>query len=162
VKTGEELKYPWVFAGSGFWTDEDGKEWYNADSGDFICVSNFSSATLDLPVESSGANDTLMFTAFKDRIPPLDTPVLLILTPKLKEKAADEGKDSKKTDDKQVTKPEAEPKTEPAKEAGTPAAPKEPVKEPAKEPAKKPSEKTSAPKAAEQDAPAKSNKEPSC
>ena len=158
VKSGEELKYPWVFAGSGFWTDEDGKEWYNADGGDFICVSNFSTATLDLPVESSAGNDTLMFSAFKDRIPPLNTPVLLILTPKLKEKAADAGKDSPKSDDKQVTEPTTEPKTKPAKEAATPA----PSKEPAKEPAKDTSVERSAPKPAEQDAPAKSNREPSC
>ncbi len=84
VKTGEALAYPWVFAGSGFWTDEEGKErFYYADGGEFICVSNFSTAMLDLPVESSAANDTLMFGAFTDRIPPRDTPVLLFLTPKL-------------------------------------------------------------------------------
>jgi hypothetical protein len=84
VKTGEALAYPWVFAGSGFWTDEEGKErFYYADGGDFICVSNFSTATMDLPIESSAANDALMFCAFTDRIPPRDTPVLLFMTPKL-------------------------------------------------------------------------------
>ena len=84
VKTGEPLKYPWVFAGSNFWTDEESKErYYSADGGDFICVSNFSTAMLDLPVESSAANETLLFGAYTDRIPPLDTPVFLFLTPKL-------------------------------------------------------------------------------
>ncbi len=181
VKTGEELKYPWVFAGSGFWTDEEGKEqYYYGDGGEFICVSNFSTATLDLPVESSAANDTLMFSAFKDRIPPLETPVLLVLTPKLPEKDSDAAKDSTQPDnekaprdkqeprdthdprDKQDTadkqnpgdKPKTDEKTEPAKEAATPTAPEEPGKTSPAEP--------DAPNPAEKDAPTKTNKEPSC
>jgi len=88
--TGEALKYPWVFAGSGFWTDPDGQEqFYYADGGEFICVSNFSTAMLDLPVESSAANDTLLFSAFTERIPPRGTPVQLVLTPKLDKPAED-------------------------------------------------------------------------
>jgi hypothetical protein len=38
---------------------------------------------LDLPVESSQANQNLMFGAFTDHIPPLGTKVRLILTPRL-------------------------------------------------------------------------------
>ena len=42
VQTGKPMEYPWVFAGSGFWTDEStGEKSYLAESGDFICVSNF-------------------------------------------------------------------------------------------------------------------------
>ena len=82
-QTDEAMKHPWVFAGSGFWNDEEtGKEYYQAEGGDFICVSNFATAMLDLPIESSQLNDTLMYHAFTERIPPRGTIVTLILTPK--------------------------------------------------------------------------------
>jgi len=85
--TGKAMTHRFVFAGSGFWQDEQtGKRHYLAESGDFICVSNFSSAMLDVPVQSSQGNDQLMFKAFTKRIPPLGTPVTMILTPKRKEK----------------------------------------------------------------------------
>jgi hypothetical protein len=87
VRTGEESKYPWVFGGSGFWKDPaDGKQYYQAEEGDFICISNFSSAMLDLPIESSQANSTLLFEAFTENIPADGTKVLLTLTPKLDKK----------------------------------------------------------------------------
>lgn len=83
-KTKKEMSYQWVFAGSGFFTDETtGKRYYNADSGDLVCVSNFPTATLDLPIESSQANADLQFEAFTDRIPPKGTKVQLIFQPKL-------------------------------------------------------------------------------
>jgi hypothetical protein len=128
LKTGKELEYPWVFAGSGFWTDEAGKEqFYCGDGGEFVCVSNFSTATLDLPVESSAANDTLMFAAYTERIPPRDTPVLLILTPKL----------AKTENGTQTTEPAAKKDaagTEPEPAAtDTPDTAKAPATEPAKE-----------------------------
>ncbi|MBU4270849.1 MAG: hypothetical protein KKE86_14940 [Planctomycetes bacterium] len=83
VKTGKAMEHPWVFAGSGFWDNEvTGQRVYEAESGDFICVSNFPSAMLDLPIKSSKDNAELMFRAFTERIPPLGTPVTLILTPK--------------------------------------------------------------------------------
>jgi hypothetical protein len=86
VKTGKAMELPWVFAGSGFWTDEaDGRKYYMAEQGDFICVSNFPSAMLDLPVESSQDNAQLLHEAFTDHIPPLGTRVRLVLTPKAKE-----------------------------------------------------------------------------
>jgi hypothetical protein len=83
ARTQQAMGHPWVFAGSGFWRDAEGREHYQAEAGDFICVSNFSSATLDIPVESTQANEGLAFEAFTERIPPLFTPVRLILTPKL-------------------------------------------------------------------------------
>lgn len=83
VRTGKPLDFPWVFGGSGFWTDPaDGKQYYQAEEGDFICISNFSTAMLDLPVSSPQQNAQLMFEAFTDHIPPDDTKVLLILKPK--------------------------------------------------------------------------------
>jgi len=77
------LDADWVFAGSVFWKDPtDGQEYYQADGGDLICVSNFPTATLDLPLESSQANDALMFEVFEDRVPPRGTEVELVLSAK--------------------------------------------------------------------------------
>jgi hypothetical protein len=82
AKTGEEMKSDWIFAGSGFWTDpSDGIEYYYADGGEAICVSNFPTAMIDLPIKSSQANDSLLFEAFESRIPPRNTPVRVVLRP---------------------------------------------------------------------------------
>ena len=84
IKTKDAMKYPWVFPGSGFWQDETtGKKHYMAEGGDFICVSNFPSAMLDVPVESSMDNEGLMFEAFTERIPERGTKVRLFLKPHL-------------------------------------------------------------------------------
>jgi hypothetical protein len=91
VKTDKLMAYDWVFAGSGFWKDEQtGKEHYQANGGDFICVSNFPTATLDLPVESSQANADLLFTAFTENIPPKGTKIRLVLVPRKPAGAAPE------------------------------------------------------------------------
>lgn len=85
VQTGRALEYPWIFTGSQMLKEEEGsdKEYYYADAtGELICVSNFPSAVLDLPIRSSDSNDALMFEAFTEHIPPLGTEVTLILTPK--------------------------------------------------------------------------------
>ncbi len=84
VRTGKAMESPWVFAGSGFWVDETGQRRYHGDSGDFICVSNFPTATLDIPVESTQADDALLFEAFTENIPATGTRVRLVLAPKLK------------------------------------------------------------------------------
>jgi len=87
VKTGKALEHPWVFGGSGFWTDEmTGEKVYLAESGDFICVSNFPTAMMDLPVPSSQSNDALLYHAFTEKIPPIGTRVRMVLTPKKAEK----------------------------------------------------------------------------
>ena len=78
-----------TYGGSRFWTDEEtGKQYYQAEGGDFLCVSNFGTAAFDIPVESSQSNDALEFEAFTERIPPLGAPVRLILKPKPKEQEA--------------------------------------------------------------------------
>lgn len=80
--TGKAMTHSWVFAGSRFWTDPETKqEYYLADGGDFICVSNFPEAMLDLPIKSSQSNAELSFAAFTDNIPPLKTKVRLVLIP---------------------------------------------------------------------------------
>ncbi len=81
----KSMAFPWVFAGSQIVEDGSaGRPRYLADGeGDLICVSNFPSAVLDVPVQSTDSNAALLFEAFTERIPPLGTPVTLILTPKL-------------------------------------------------------------------------------
>jgi len=86
TRTKKRLEIPWVFGGSGFWQDErTGERHYMAESGELICVSNFTTATMDLPIESSAGNMALLFEATPEIIPPRKTPVTLILAPKLKE-----------------------------------------------------------------------------
>lgn len=101
VKTGKAMKYDWVFAGSGFWRDPDtGENFYHGDAGDFICVSNFPSATLDVPVESSQANSNLLYESFTDNIPAKGTPVRLVLTPRPPKPADAKPDDAKPADAK--------------------------------------------------------------
>jgi hypothetical protein len=93
IQTGKAMTHPWVFAGSRFWTDEEtGRQYYQAEGGDFICVSNFGTAALDVPVESSQSNEALEFEAFTERIPALGTPVRLVLKPVLKDKGKAENR----------------------------------------------------------------------
>jgi hypothetical protein len=95
AESGKVMTQPWVFAGSGFFVDEETKKrYYMAESGDFICVSNFTTAMLDIPMASSDSNEGLMFRANTDKIPPMATPVRLVLTPVL-EKAAAPAADTK-------------------------------------------------------------------
>jgi hypothetical protein len=92
-QTKKAMEHSWVFAGSAFSIDQfNGRRYYLADGGDFICVSNFPTAMLDLPIESSSANAELQFEAFTERIPDEGTPVTLILTPKQAAKPQDEKK----------------------------------------------------------------------
>lgn len=87
MKTKKHLDSDWVFAGSVLIDDpldKTKKPFYAANDGDIICLSNFDSAMLDLPVSSSRENSELLFEADTARIPPVDTPVQVILEPVLK------------------------------------------------------------------------------
>ena len=76
TRSGKTLETDWVFAGSAFWKDPaDGQEYYQADGGDLVCVSNFPTATLDLPIESSQSNEALLFEVNEDRVPRVGTTV---------------------------------------------------------------------------------------
>lgn len=98
TETKKELAHDWIFGGSGFWVDEEtGKQYYQAEGGELICVSNFSTATMDLPIESSQSNAALMFEPFTERIPKRGTPVRLVLKPRPKTK--DKSDDSSQDDD---------------------------------------------------------------
>ena len=90
MKTKKDLAIDWVFAGSRLFPDpEDEKKppYYLANDGDVIVVSNFDTALLDLPIESSAADTQHEFDANTDRIPALDTPVTVILEPVLTKNA---------------------------------------------------------------------------
>jgi hypothetical protein len=81
TRSGAPMKEAWVFAGSSFWTDPvDGKEYYQADGGDLICLANFPTAMLDLPIPSTQSNEALLFEAFDGRVPPVGTDVELLLS----------------------------------------------------------------------------------
>ncbi len=78
--TKKPMTHQWVFGGSELWEDpESGEKIYYANSGEMICLSNFSTASLDLNVESSQSNDGLLFQALTENIPPLGTKVYLVL-----------------------------------------------------------------------------------
>jgi hypothetical protein len=86
LRTEKELDVDWVFAGSLFTPDPfDSKAppIYAANDGDVICVANFETAMLDLPILSSKDAAELAFAAWTDRIPALDTAVTVILEPVL-------------------------------------------------------------------------------
>ncbi len=83
-RTKKDLAYDWVFAGSHLFEDPLDKTrppYYTANDGDVICLSNFPTAMLDLPIESVSDNDALFFEAHTERIPELQTPVTVILQP---------------------------------------------------------------------------------
>ncbi|MEZ6074016.1 MAG: YdjY domain-containing protein [Pirellulales bacterium] len=105
--TGETLAVPWVFGGSGYWVDEvvdpatgeqKVRRHYKAEEGDLICVSNFPSAMLDLPIESSQSAEALLFEAFTERIPPLGTKVAMVLIPRPKNPPPDSEADEAASD----------------------------------------------------------------
>jgi hypothetical protein len=82
LETEKAMTAEWVFSGSGFWQDpEDKREYYQADSGDMICVSNFSSAMMDVAISSSADADSLRFVPMESKIPDRGTPVRLVLVP---------------------------------------------------------------------------------
>jgi hypothetical protein len=82
LETEKAMAAEWVFAGSGFWQDpEDKREYYQADAGDMICVSNFASAMLDVAISSSAEAGSLRFIPMESKIPDRQTPVRLVLVP---------------------------------------------------------------------------------
>lgn len=81
-KTKKDLHLDWVFAGSQLYPDPEGADKpprYAANGGDVICVSNFDGAMLDLPVNSSQESGDLEWEAHTERIPPLQTKVVVVL-----------------------------------------------------------------------------------
>jgi hypothetical protein len=89
VKTKKSPEKNWIFGGSAFVTDENTKkQYYQADSGELICVLSLTSAMLDLPMQGYGAIEARSFEAFEEHLPPPGTPVTLLLKPILTPKPA--------------------------------------------------------------------------
>ena len=83
-KSGQPMKHDWVFGGSQTFTDDEtGESYYYGDSGELVCLSNFSTATMDVPVRSSEANEGLLFEANTPNIPAVNTKVYLVFTPQI-------------------------------------------------------------------------------
>jgi hypothetical protein len=86
-KTNKELSMDWVFTGGLFREnplDAKRPKTYAANSeGTLICLANFESAVLDVPFPSAKGyiDGSSPFEPITDRIPPLDTPVTVILEP---------------------------------------------------------------------------------
>jgi hypothetical protein len=81
------MKHEWVFAGSRFLKNPetpDAPDYYMANNGEVISISNFVDAMLDLPVEVTSSNDDLVFLVNDEKVPPLLSKVWVILTPKAK------------------------------------------------------------------------------
>jgi hypothetical protein len=84
VASKKNLDSDWVFAGSRLIPDpEDHTKppFFAANDGDVICLSNFETALLDVPFNSTKDNQDLVFEAHTERVPPLMTPVTVILEP---------------------------------------------------------------------------------
>ncbi len=95
ARTGKPMDLPWVFAGSGFWRDEEtGRSGYHADMGDLVCLANFSTAMLDVPAELTSDNAGLLYEAYTERVPPLGWPVRLVLKPVLDQEDSDSTADA--------------------------------------------------------------------
>ena len=71
----------WVFSGSREYQDAEGMNRYLADeTGELFALSNFVGSILDVPIESSAENSRLQFGCFTEHIPPVGTPVTIVLT----------------------------------------------------------------------------------
>lgn len=82
----KEMKADWIFVGSGFF-ELDGVKRYKAEGGYVICVANFGQAMIDVSVSSSAeGQETLVFEAWQERLPPLGSEVMVELVPRPKEK----------------------------------------------------------------------------
>ena len=83
LETKKAMTHRWVFGGSSIYEDAATKRrYYRAEGGEVICVSNFPTAMMDLPIESTQADDQLLFEAFTENIPSRRTPVRIYLVPK--------------------------------------------------------------------------------
>jgi hypothetical protein len=88
TQTNKDLEADWVFAGSRFWLDPEDRRkppYYVANDGNIICLAScpccIGSALLDLCIEDGSKVGQRTIEANTDRIPPLGTPVAVILSP---------------------------------------------------------------------------------
>jgi hypothetical protein len=85
VKTNKDLEEQWVFTGSALFKDPDDPKkepiYLATAEGAYISVTNVPTATLDLPVLSPKQLESREFSPHTERIPELDTKVVMILEP---------------------------------------------------------------------------------
>jgi len=85
IKKKAPIPHSWVFAGSIIIKDPDnGREFYGANSGDIISISNFPYSLLEMPVEISKDDAQLTYEVKTDKVPPLLSKVWVILEPQKK------------------------------------------------------------------------------
>lgn len=86
--TQKTLDKDWVFGGSKFVPNplEPNKRLYLANDGDLICISNFETAMLDLPIKVSKDAADLVWECNVEKIPPMGTKVTVILEPVVEKK----------------------------------------------------------------------------
>jgi hypothetical protein len=82
VKTRESIAHSFVFAGSQEIKHPiTGEGYYLGNDGDLISVANFASSIVDLAIKSSTTDSEHSFETFSERIPPIDTQVVVIIKP---------------------------------------------------------------------------------
>jgi hypothetical protein len=88
VQTGKDLDCGWVFAGSRLWVDPDRRDKaprYLANNGNIICLAScpccLESALMDLATKDRNKVAAHSTEANTERIPPLGTPVAVVLSP---------------------------------------------------------------------------------
>ncbi len=79
----QQLNAKFVFTGGGLYVDEEtGERSYLPEGGGVVCVANFASSMIDIAQRSSAQEAAgLLFEAHTERIPPLETEVLIELIP---------------------------------------------------------------------------------
>jgi hypothetical protein len=83
-QTKKPMAHQWVFAGSRFMKNPDrpmDPDYYGANSGEVISISNFVDSMLEVPVSVSRENASLNFQAETSKIPPQLSKVWVILEP---------------------------------------------------------------------------------
>lgn len=76
-----EMVADFVFAGSGFFKQKDGTQYYMAEAGNVVCVANFGDAMIDIAQRSSAENGGLMFEPYSERLPARHTAITVELIP---------------------------------------------------------------------------------
>lgn len=84
ISTKKPMSHRWVFAGSRFIKNPDrpnDPDYYSANNGELISISNFMDSMLEVPVEVTRDDASLSFVAWTERLPTLLSKVWVILEP---------------------------------------------------------------------------------
>ena len=110
-RTKRAMETHFVFGGSQFYVHQNGRKEYYGDSGEMVCLSNFSTATMDIPIQSVNDDNALLFEAFTENIPPVNTQVYIFFRPQIEEEEEEEEAEEN-TEDKAERKPDVEKEAE--------------------------------------------------